>query len=84
MAREELTDDVKQAVAIAREALEVDASEARKRGWGIPTPDSEAVATLAAGILIAGSIDDATEPAKSAAAAASPSVNRRRSSRTAA
>jgi len=82
MAHEGMTDEVKQAVAIAREAMEIDAAEARKRGWGIPTPDSGAVATLAAGILISGAINSAREAEQRPPARRS--VNRRRTSRTAA
>ena len=48
--------EAKRAVAIAREAMEEDAAEARKRGWGVPAPDSASVATLAAGILVADAI----------------------------
>lgn len=57
----ELTEDVKRAVAIARQALELDAAEARKRGWGIPTPDSASVAALAAGMLVADAINGTRE-----------------------
>ena len=56
MGRNGSVEDVKRAVAIAREALEQDAAEARKRGWGIPTPDSSSVAALAAGMLVAEAI----------------------------
>ena len=81
MERNDLPDDVKRAVAIAREAMELDAAEARKRGWGIPTPDSASVATLAAGLLVAEAINDARETEQQKA---SPSVRRTRTSRTAA
>jgi hypothetical protein len=83
MARDELTEDVKRAVAIARQAMEIDAAEARKRGWGIPAPDSASVAALAAGILVADAIGTANQPVAEAPAA-SRSVPRRRTSRTAA
>ena len=59
-----MTEEVKQAVAVAREAMELDAAEARKRGWGIPTPDTSSVAMLAAGILIADAIGTAREAAQ--------------------
>jgi hypothetical protein len=57
----ELQANVRRAIAIAREAMEHDASEARARGWGKGAPDSSAVATLAAGLLIANAIATAAE-----------------------
>lgn len=56
MAEDELVEDVKRAVGIAREAMEQDSAEARKRGWGVPAPDSASVGMLAAGILVANAI----------------------------
>jgi hypothetical protein len=61
MARNGSVEDVKRAVSVAREALEQDAAEARKRGWGVPTPDSSSVAALAAGMLVAEAINGAAE-----------------------
>jgi hypothetical protein len=78
-----MAEGVKQAVAVAREAMEVDAAEARKRGWGIPTPDSASVAMLAAGILIADAIGTAREAAVQRPATRR-GGDRRRTSRTAA
>ena len=52
----ELQANVRRAIAIAREAMEQDASETRARGWGKGGPDSTSVATLAAGLLIANAI----------------------------
>jgi hypothetical protein len=43
----ELQADVRLAIALARDAMEQDASEARARGWGKGGPDSTSVATLA-------------------------------------
>ena len=63
----ELQANVRRAIAIAREAMEQDASTARARGWGKGGPDSASVATLAAGLLIANAI--ATAAAKSVSAA---------------
>ena len=83
MPREGMAEEVKQAVAVAREAMESDASEARKRGWGIPTPDSSSVAMLAAGILIADAIGAARE-ATAPKPAQRRGTDRRRTSRTAA
>jgi hypothetical protein len=56
VAEDELVEDVKRAVGIAREAMEQDSAEARKRGWGVPAPDSASVGMLAAGILVANAI----------------------------
>jgi hypothetical protein len=61
VAEDELVAEVKRAVGIAREAMEQDAAEARKRGWGIPSPDSAAVGMLAAGILVANAIQSERE-----------------------
>lgn len=72
---------MKRAVAIAREAMEEDAAEARKRGWGIPAPDAVSVATLAAGLLVADAIKAAEEAQRPPARAVS---GRARTSRTAA
>jgi len=80
VARNGSVDDVKRAVAVAREALEQDAAEARKRGWGIPTPDSSAVAALAAGFLVAEAINGAAAERRPAAR----SATRARASRSAA
>ena len=53
VAARELEVDLKRAVELAREAMEYEASEARKRAWGAPSPDSKSVAALAAGIVVA-------------------------------
>jgi hypothetical protein len=81
MSEEASSSDVRRAVALAREALEQDAAEARKRGWGIPTPDSSSVAALAAGLLVADAINGTTEARQPADAR---SASRTRASRTAA
>ena len=57
----EVQANVRRAIAIARDAMEQDASEARARGWGKGSPDSASVATLAAGLLIANAIVAAAE-----------------------
>jgi hypothetical protein len=80
MARNGSVEDVKRAVATAREALEQDAAEARRRGWGIPTPDSSSVAALAAGMLVAEAITGAAADQRPAAR----STSRARASRSAA
>jgi len=74
--------EAKRAVAIAREAMEEDAAEARKRGWGIPAPDSASVATLAAGLLIAEAIKDVAAEVQRPSARRT--TTRTRASRTAA
>jgi hypothetical protein len=56
MPEDELQANVGRAIAIAREAMEQDASDARARGWGKGGPDSASVATLAAGLLISHAI----------------------------
>ena len=56
MTEGEVQANVRRAIAIAREAMEQDASEARARGWGKGGPDSASVATLAAGLLVANAI----------------------------
>jgi hypothetical protein len=61
VAEDELVEDVKRAVGIAREAMEQDSAEARKRGWGVPAPDSASVGMLAAGILVANAIKSERE-----------------------
>jgi hypothetical protein len=60
VAGEELA-DVMRAVALAREAMEEDAREARSRGRGSPSPDTASVGILAAGILIANAIQSASK-----------------------
>ena len=82
MGRNGSVEDVRRAVAIAREALEQDAAEARKRGWGIPTPDSSSVAALAAGMLVAEAINSSA--AAAARRPAARSTARARASRSAA
>ena len=53
VAARDLEADLKRAVELAREAVEYDAAEARKRAWGAPSPDSKSVAAVAAGIVVA-------------------------------
>lgn len=69
MAEELPAADMKRVVAMARLALEQDAAEARTRGWGAPPPDSTSLASLAAGILLAETIESALEMRKEAAPA---------------
>ena len=80
MARNGSVEDVKRAVAVAREALEQDAAEARKRGWGIPTPDSSSVAALAAGMLVADAINGAAAERRPASRSAARTRARARAS----
>jgi hypothetical protein len=65
----ELQANVRRAVAIARDAMEQDASDARARGWGKGGPDSASVATLASGLLIAHAIATAAAESDSATGA---------------
>lgn len=57
MASNELTvANVKRALEIAREAMELDAEESRLRGRSAASPDLASVGTLAAGILVANAL----------------------------
>jgi len=56
MATPELEIDLKRALALAREALDQDAMEARRRGRGVSSPDAASIAHLAAGIVVAESL----------------------------
>lgn len=57
MSEDELIQQVKRAVEIARDALEEDAAEARTRGRAGSSPDTAAISTLAAGILVANALE---------------------------
>jgi hypothetical protein len=62
MARKRLgVPEVKRALDVAREALERDADESRRRGRAAPSPDTASLGMLAAGILIADAINDRAE-----------------------
>jgi hypothetical protein len=74
----ELQANVMRAVALARDAMEQDASEARARGWGKGGPDSASVATLAAGLLITNAIATAAAESESAARAGNRRMRRGR------
>lgn len=50
--------DVKHALDVAREALELDAEESRLRGRTAASPDVASLGMLAAGILIANAIKE--------------------------
>ena len=80
MASNELTVvEVKHALEIAREAMELDAEELRLRGRAAASPDLASVGTLAAGILVAnalGSEHAAEDDASSAKHVRRPSSSR--------
>ena len=61
VAARELEVDLKRAVEVAREAVEDEAAEARRRAWGAPSPESKSVAALAAGIVVANRVIQASQ-----------------------